>query len=67
MLSYGDLFSLSRAGEFGSRPCQNMRGDAVLLYGEEATGDESCLDKLLDKLFCINVSYQVQHVDCYFD
>ena len=41
MLSNGDLFSLD--GEFGSRVCQNIFGDAVLLNGDDVAGDESCL------------------------
>ena len=42
-LSYGDRFS--DTGEFGSRPCQNILGDAVILKGEDE-GEDSCLLKL---------------------
>lgn len=43
--SKGARFSLD--GELGSRPCQNMiLGEAVELKGDDADGDDSCLDKL---------------------
>lgn len=49
MLSWGERFSLE--GELGSRPCQNnMRGEVVLLYGDDVDGDDSCLDKLFCEL-----------------
>ena len=56
-LSYGDRFS--DAGEFGSRPCQNILGDAVMLKGED-DGEDSCLLKLFYQIvsccFAANIS-----------
>ncbi len=46
-LSNGDRFS--DAGELGSRPCQNILGEAVVLNGEE-DGEGSCLLKLFYQL-----------------
>ena len=45
--SKGDRFSLD--GEFGSRPCQNILGEARILEpskGEDADGEDSCFEKL---------------------
>lgn len=39
-------FRFSQAGELGSRPCQNVRGELALFEGDDLMGDPSALERL---------------------